>query len=346
MTQPAKRPSTATRRTGGSHRCPTGRTCAASRTWWATATATTATSGMTAPIETSGTPTTSRASSGRVARIEPLTAMTEASGSSRTRRDEKSDQRQRGEQWHGARGELGDGREPRRESGGVQRTLEQVTDRARSATSSRRRFRTHPRHVEGSHGVVRRGRGHDEAAAAVLQHRAGCRKPERSQHHERLTQISARRTFSYDGKGGRERECSRRLSATRPRHHTRSHLACGSPACSRYWSSRRRRHRRGAGCRHLQPARCRSGRQALTEARRLGPAARICRAQPISGLLCAHRPTKVPRPATPSSAGISALPFPISWRKPFLQTADVLPATPGRWAYEPNPTASSTVAGW
>jgi len=50
-------------------------------------------------------------------------------------RDEKSDQRQRGEQWHGDRGELGDGREPRRESGGVQRTLEQVTDRARSATS-------------------------------------------------------------------------------------------------------------------------------------------------------------------------------------------------------------------
>jgi hypothetical protein len=56
--------------------------------------------------------------------------------------------------------------------------------------------------------------------------------------------------------------------------------------------ARRRRYRRGAGCRHLQPARCRSGRQALTEARRLGPAARICRARPISGLLCARRPTK------------------------------------------------------
>jgi hypothetical protein len=41
---------------------------------------------------------------------------------------------ERGEQWHGDRGELGDGREPRREPGGVQRTLEQVTDRARSAT--------------------------------------------------------------------------------------------------------------------------------------------------------------------------------------------------------------------
>ena len=42
----------------------------------------------------------------------------------------------RGEQWHGERGELGDGREPRREPGGVQRTVEQVTDRARSATSN------------------------------------------------------------------------------------------------------------------------------------------------------------------------------------------------------------------
>ena len=51
--------------------------------------------------------------------------------------DEQSDQRQRaerGEQWHGDRGELGDGREPRRESGGVQRSLEQVTDRVRAAT--------------------------------------------------------------------------------------------------------------------------------------------------------------------------------------------------------------------
>ena len=43
---------------------------------------------------------------------------------------------ERGEQWHGDRGELGDGREPRREPGGVQRTLEQATDRARAATSN------------------------------------------------------------------------------------------------------------------------------------------------------------------------------------------------------------------
>jgi hypothetical protein len=57
----------------------------------------------------------------------------------RDSREERSDQRQRterGEQWHGDRGELGDGREPRREPGGVQRSLEQVTDRARSATST------------------------------------------------------------------------------------------------------------------------------------------------------------------------------------------------------------------
>jgi len=53
----------------------------------------------------------------------------------RDSRDEQSDQRQRGEQWHGDRGELGDGRDPRHEPGGVQRALEQVTDRARSATS-------------------------------------------------------------------------------------------------------------------------------------------------------------------------------------------------------------------
>jgi hypothetical protein len=54
-------------------------------------------------------------------------------------RDEQSDQRQRGErgeQWHGDRGELGDGREPRREPGGVQRTVEQATDRGRAATSN------------------------------------------------------------------------------------------------------------------------------------------------------------------------------------------------------------------
>jgi hypothetical protein len=56
----------------------------------------------------------------------------------RDSRDEQSGQRQRterGEQWQGDRGEVGDGREPRREPGGVQRSLEQVTDRARSATS-------------------------------------------------------------------------------------------------------------------------------------------------------------------------------------------------------------------
>ena len=57
----------------------------------------------------------------------------------RDSRDEQSDQRQRterGEQWHGDRGELGDGHEPRQEPGGVQRSLEQVTDRVRSATST------------------------------------------------------------------------------------------------------------------------------------------------------------------------------------------------------------------
>ena len=48
--------------------------------------------------------------------------------------DEQSDQGRRGEQWHGDRGELGDGREPRREPGGVQRTVEQVTDRTRAMT--------------------------------------------------------------------------------------------------------------------------------------------------------------------------------------------------------------------
>ena len=51
--------------------------------------------------------------------------------------DEQSDQRrrtERGEPWHGDRGELGGGREPRREPGGVQRGQEQVTDRVRAAT--------------------------------------------------------------------------------------------------------------------------------------------------------------------------------------------------------------------
>ena len=51
-------------------------------------------------------------------------------------RDERYPRDTRGEQWHGDRGELGDGREPRREPGGVQRTLEQVTDRVRATTSN------------------------------------------------------------------------------------------------------------------------------------------------------------------------------------------------------------------
>ncbi len=55
----------------------------------------------------------------------------------RVERYSRDEQRtERGEQWHGDRGELGDGREPRREPGGVQRTLEQATDRARAATSN------------------------------------------------------------------------------------------------------------------------------------------------------------------------------------------------------------------
>jgi hypothetical protein len=51
-------------------------------------------------------------------------------------RDDRGSREARGEQWHGDRGELGDGREPRREPGGVQRTVEQVTDRVRAATSN------------------------------------------------------------------------------------------------------------------------------------------------------------------------------------------------------------------
>jgi hypothetical protein len=51
-------------------------------------------------------------------------------------RDDRGLRETRGEQWHGDRGELGDGREPRREPGGVQRTVEQVTDRVRAATSN------------------------------------------------------------------------------------------------------------------------------------------------------------------------------------------------------------------
>jgi hypothetical protein len=51
-------------------------------------------------------------------------------------RDGRTERDARGEQWHGDRGELADGREPRREPGGVQRTLDQVTDRVRAATSN------------------------------------------------------------------------------------------------------------------------------------------------------------------------------------------------------------------
>ena len=64
----------------------------------------------------------------------PSTATLRTGGSQPMPDDEQSDQGRRGEQWHGDRGELGDGREPRREPGGVQRTVEQVTDRARAAT--------------------------------------------------------------------------------------------------------------------------------------------------------------------------------------------------------------------
>ena len=100
MTQAAKGPSTATLRTGGSQPTPDGH-------------------GSLGEQDLVGDRDV------RNERIE------------RDSRDEQSDQRQRterGEQWHGDRGELGDGREPRREPGGVQRTVEQVTDRARATT--------------------------------------------------------------------------------------------------------------------------------------------------------------------------------------------------------------------
>jgi len=51
-------------------------------------------------------------------------------------RDEWGSHDTRGEQWHGDHSELGDGREHRREPDGVQRTVEQLTDRARAATSN------------------------------------------------------------------------------------------------------------------------------------------------------------------------------------------------------------------
>jgi hypothetical protein len=44
-------------------------------------------------------------------------------------RDDRSPRETQGEQWHGDRGELG-------EPGGVQRSVEQVTDRVRAATSN------------------------------------------------------------------------------------------------------------------------------------------------------------------------------------------------------------------
>jgi hypothetical protein len=50
--------------------------------------------------------------------------------------DDRTERDARGEQWHGDRGELGNGREPRREPGGVQRSLDQVTDRVRATTSN------------------------------------------------------------------------------------------------------------------------------------------------------------------------------------------------------------------
>jgi hypothetical protein len=85
MTQPAKRPSTATRRTGGSQPTLNGH----------------------GPDE------------------QDLRGGQELVGD----RDDRSPRETQGEQWHGDRGELG-------EPGGVQRSVEQVTDRVRAATSN------------------------------------------------------------------------------------------------------------------------------------------------------------------------------------------------------------------
>ena len=103
MTQAAKRPPTATLRTGGSQPKPDGHGSLGERDL----------------VEDRDA---GDKRDDRTERIE------------RNSDDEQSDQRRRGEQWHGDRGELGDGREPRREPGGVQRTVEQVTDRARATT--------------------------------------------------------------------------------------------------------------------------------------------------------------------------------------------------------------------
>jgi len=103
MTQAAKRPSTAALRSGGSQPTPDGHSSLGER-----------------DLVDDRDPGDKR--DDRTERAE------------RNSDDEQSDQRRRGEQWHGDRGELGDGREPRREPGGVQRTVEQVTDRARATT--------------------------------------------------------------------------------------------------------------------------------------------------------------------------------------------------------------------
>ena len=107
MTQAAKRPSTATLRTGGSQPMPDGHGSLGERDLVGTATA----------------------GDKRDERIER-----DSRGEGIPRRAERPADTERGEQWHGDRGELGDGREPRREPGGVQRTVEQVTDRARATT--------------------------------------------------------------------------------------------------------------------------------------------------------------------------------------------------------------------
>ena len=58
---------------------------------------------------------------------QPSTATRGTGGSQTTLEghDPRGEEDLRGEQWHGDRGELGDGREPRRQPGAVQRSLEQ-----------------------------------------------------------------------------------------------------------------------------------------------------------------------------------------------------------------------------
>ena len=170
MTQAAKRPSTATRRTGGSQPALNGHGPRGEQMRWR--------------ADRRRWPATGPTADDRERRRPGMSGTAPPDGPVARRR--RRPPRPAGacgrgavagaveEQWHGDRGELGDGREPRREPGGVQRTLEQVTDRVRSATSTGGdAFATHPRHVEGPHGVVRHGRGHDEAAAAVLRHVLG-----------------------------------------------------------------------------------------------------------------------------------------------------------------------------